>query len=75
MSDRVLSIWTVYDHPRDQPDAFVARRWDIQCGVTYATSDMFVAPTLNEIRALLPPGLVRMTRDVTDDPVIVESWV
>jgi hypothetical protein len=71
---RTLSIWTVYDHPRDYPQHYVARRTEI--GVpSVVTKDMFVADTLDEVRALLPPGLHRLPRYENDDPVIVEVWL
>jgi hypothetical protein len=36
--------------------------------------DMFTAETLQELRALLPPGLTCFARDPSDGPVIVECW-
>jgi len=70
-----LTGWTVYDHPRDHPDSYVARRWLTSEGQVIATSDMFVADTIEELRSLLPPGLVCMPRMPMDDPVIVECWL
>jgi hypothetical protein len=67
--------WTIYDHPRDYPDAFVARRWVAIRGTVIPTNDMFVANSLNELRALLPPGLVLFPRFDGDDPNIVEVWM
>lgn len=71
----VLVMWTVYDHPRDYPTKFVARRSEIRGGVAYMTNDMFVADSLDELRAWLPPGMSRMSRFPADDPVIVEVWL
>lgn len=67
-----LEIWTVYRHPRDYPDKYVARKGFVPGG---ATNDMFVADSLDEIHALLPRGLVRIPRYEADDPAIVESWL
>jgi len=39
------------------------------------TTNVIVADTLEEVRALLPPGLICMPRDVADDGVIVETWI
>lgn len=72
--DRV-SVWTVYDHPRDYPDAWVARRSEIGFGTVTHTADMFTADTLDELRALIPPGLVCVRRSPGDDPKIVEIWL
>lgn len=70
----MLEIWTVYAHPRDYPDKFVARKCLVATTVQL-THDMFVADTLAEIRSLLPPGLMRLDRFPEDDPVIVEVWL
>jgi hypothetical protein len=69
-----LHMWSVYDHPKDQPNHFVARLWLIGDGKLIPTNDMFIADTLEEVRSLLPPGLVCVPRDPGDDPVILETW-
>jgi hypothetical protein len=66
-----VNIWVIYDHPLDRPDAFVARRWFLE----EPTDDVFVAETLEMLRAKLPPGLVCLARHPTDDPRIVETWL
>lgn len=75
---RALSLWTIYKHPRDYPQHYVARRSEIGgqpgSGIKI-TDDMFTADTLNELRALLPLGLVCIPRLEHDDPVIVEVWM
>jgi hypothetical protein len=74
--DERVSLWTVYDHPRDYPDVWVARRSEVGVGAApRPTSDMFTAETLDELRALLPRGLVCLARSPGDDPVIVEVWL
>ena len=65
-----LDIWTVYDHPRDYPDHYVARLWR---GET-PTETVLRASTLAELHAMLPAGLARLSRMEDDDPVIVETW-
>jgi hypothetical protein len=69
-----LDIWTIYRYPRDYPDKYVARRCEVTTDITH-TNDMFVADSLDEVRALLPAGLHRIERDLQDDPVIVEVWI
>jgi hypothetical protein len=72
----LLSVWTVYDHPSDYPDGFVARRHEAYTDHSVvATADAVFAPTLEAVRAKLPPGLHCITRSPGDDPVIVESWI
>jgi len=72
-----LEMWTIYDHPKDYPDHFVARKWLIGSKRTRpeATDELIVRSTLNEVRSLLPPGLYCLARNEGDDPVIVETWL
>jgi hypothetical protein len=65
-----MEIWTIYKHPRDYPEHYVARLWlwgD-------PTERVLTAETLEEIRTLIPRGLVRLNRMPDDDPAIVETW-
>jgi hypothetical protein len=73
-ADEILQIWTVYDHPSDYPDKYVARLHVVSKSGTGPTTEMFVADTLEELRVLLPPGLYCLPRYAADDPVIVETW-
>ena len=70
-----LSMWAITKNPTDFPGQFVARRWVIGAGVMAVTVDHLVSDTLEGVRALLPPYLVRLPRDPNDDPAILESWV
>ena len=73
---RELSMWTVYKRPRDYPRDFVARRSVItKIGKQEITDDVVVAPTLDEVRELIPPGLYRLDRMPGDLPHIVEVWL
>jgi hypothetical protein len=73
--DDLVSGWTVFDHPRDYPDVFVARRWVARRGEVVPTHDMFTADSLAELRALLPAGLICVPRMPWDDTKIVEVWL
>ncbi len=66
-----LAIWTIYEHPKDYPNKFIARKFIRD----KPTSDIKVGETLVEVRGLLPIGLTRMDRNIEDDPVIVETWI
>lgn len=74
MQAEPLSIWTVYDRPADYPTKFVARRW-LATMQLVPTDDVLLDDTLDALRNRLPPGLVQMPRDPSDDPNIVESWL
>jgi len=70
-----LQMWTIYFHPRDYPDGFVARMWVISSKGAAATDMVLTASTLEEIRNKLPLGLTRLERDPADEPQIVETWL
>lgn len=72
----ILSMWVVYDHPRDQPESWVVRRHVIERPGTHRpTDDHSLHQTLEEARAAIPMWCVRMERHPDDDPVIVEVWL
>lgn len=69
-----LSLWTVYSHPKDYPDDFVARKFLGDA----PTAEHIKAPTLQELRRKLrdiAPGLACIQRHPTDEPQIVEVWL
>lgn len=70
-----LLIWTVYDHPLDFPDWFVARPHIIRPKTSGPLPMHLMARDLNVLRAMLPDGLTRLKRDPNDDPFILEVWV
>lgn len=71
----VLTIWTITTNTKDYGDRFVARAHYVGPGTVYAAADCYVADTLAGVRAMLPPGIVCVGRELGDDPVIVESWL
>lgn len=76
ITDGVLEIWAVYDHPTDFPTKFVARRWRVDAGRVTPTDGIRVANELDDLRAQLRvEGLSCVARQHDDDPKIVESWL
>ena len=75
MSGYELAIWTIYDHPLDLPDYFVARKWLCSPHGPEATDEVLMDTDLNRLRAKLPPMLYCMPRKEKDDPVIIETWI
>ena len=75
--DSALHIWTVYDHPRDMPDKFVARLWRIKRDGAFPTDSVIITETLEQVRTILlaEMGLTRLARDPNDDPIIAEIWL
>ena len=66
-----LPIIVIYKKPRDYPDNYVARLWDI----LQPTEIFTIADSLNDIHLSIPLGMVRMNRCPGDDPCIVETWI
>lgn len=67
-----LPTWTIYDHPKDYPDGFIARQWIGD----QPTSLTMVANDIEHLRApLRATGLIQMVRHPSDDPCIVETWI
>lgn len=72
----LLSLWTVYDHPRDYPHGYIARRWEIERTGPEATDDVLHAHDLESIREHLRNlGLTCLARHAEDEPQIVETWL
>lgn len=71
----MLEIWTVYQHPKDFPEHFVARKFNYD----QPTDITLVAERLENLRHILKRirggYLVNIGRNPEDDPAIVESWL
>lgn len=70
-----LSMWTVYDHPSDFPNGFIAREWITSGSEPQPTDVVIVAPLETIRKNLQRMGLVCLTRAPDDDPAIVETWL
>lgn len=71
-----LEMWTVYDHPRDFPEYFVARKFLVEGRQARPTAQVVACGQLAPLREWLAErGLVPLARNDGDDSVIVESWV
>lgn len=66
-----LPMITVYKHPEDYPEQYVARVWD----VNKPTHIIALADTLEELREAIPEGMYNLGRRPQDDPCIVEVWI
>lgn len=73
----VLSLWTIFDRPLDYPEHVVAREFVVLRGHNdpVATPTVIVGASIDEVRALLPPDLMRLHRDPIDHPTVVETWL
>lgn len=71
-----FELWTIYRHPKDYPGHWVLRAHELLAsGETHPHAVCFVASTLGEIRAKVPPGTWCMGREPDDDPAIYECWI
>jgi len=69
-----LSMWTVYDHPKDFPNSYVARRFEVDARGPRSTSDLMVSGDLELLRKTLEKrGLYKITRNPDDDACILET--
>jgi len=69
--DDDTSVWIVFEEPPSFPNQYVARLYRSYID----TGEYVVGNTLNEVRAKLPSGLMRMERSSHDDPLVRESWI
>lgn len=67
-----MTIYVIYDNPRDYPGKFVVRRW---IGLQACAEPEGVFTTINEARTVVPAGAVFITPYDTDDPCIAEVWL
>lgn len=71
MSDQ-LELWVVYDHPKDWPFGWIARKWIGEA----PTANTIITSSIHDMRAQLQSmGLVSIGRSHNDDPAITEVWV
>lgn len=71
-----LSMWTIYDRPADYPDSFVARRWEAVDGEAVSTNVIMRSDSLEWLREqMMDMGLVCLSRNDSDEPQVVETWI
>jgi hypothetical protein len=70
-----LPMWVIHGPDTiDQPGLFVARLWQ-SLPQPNLEAPVVRAGSLESLRSLLPPGLVRLDRDENDAPTILETWL
>jgi hypothetical protein len=75
-----LSTWTIYDKPKDWPDGYIARRFEVtKQGGTPTTSVLKGDDTdaaLETMRLVLETaGMVCLVRNGADHSTVVETWI
>jgi len=73
--DGCVTFWIIYEFPSDFPDGYVLRaQW--QCGQeTLVSRIAWYGRDADELRAILPPGCVNLSRMPGDDAAILEVWI
>lgn len=72
----VLHTYAIYERPRDFPNSYVLRRWNVENGqIRPDPLPMAVALDLETVRAALPSGVVKVTDRQAQDPGILEEWI
>ena len=78
MSDDVLRLYTIYDHPRDYPKWFVLRSFAVLRGnpEPQGESPALLFKEVERARAWCEErGLTCIGKEPDDDPCIVETWI
>jgi hypothetical protein len=78
MEDNIIYHIAVYRRPKDFPDDYVARRFNILPGGPEPTDEHFNDPDIAVVRAWIRenyPDVVRMGRMPTDEKHIHEVWM
>lgn len=70
-----LPMWTIFGPgTADYPGKFLARLC-FSLPEVFVTDVLLHADSLEDIRDLLPVGLVALSRAAADDPNIIETWL
>lgn len=73
----VLAMYSIFEHPKDAPDKYVVRTVFVWRGnlPEPVIGQARYADSLAEARALLPPGLYRLERELNDPLYLIETWL
>ena len=71
----MLTIWTVYEKPRDYPTGWIARMHEVGGAVVKPTGHVIKAVELEPIREKLARAGLSIPRQEDDEWEIIESWI
>lgn len=75
INENRLVIWVVTTNTLDFGNKFIARPIIVPALYPMPEHGHLIANSLQELRDMLPYGLSRLSRQIDDDPVIVETWL
>ena len=68
-------MWVIYEHPKDFPEEYVARQWQIYPGTVVPGKTVERDQDLHVLRQRFDDmGLVCAQPSPGDDPAILEIW-
>ena len=70
-----IAIWTIYDHPKDDPDFFVARLFMGFKATDTTLSSIDLQDLRETLQAMHDYKMTCIPRAPSDPAVIVESWI
>ncbi len=73
-----LVMWKVYEHPKDCPAEYVARKFVITEDFYGPSNESISSRSLRDVRSVLRSlyrGLIQLKRLPDDEPHIVEVWL
>lgn len=74
-SQSTLKMFVIYRKPKDYPDNYVVRLWEIEPLKVTPKELIGIKKTLEEARILIPKGCKNIGRLEQDDPYIEEVWI
>lgn len=76
VSEQLLVMWTIYDHPTDWPEWYVARAFTITPEGSEPGDTVELHRDIEALRrAMQRRGLYCLPRNEGDEPQIVETWI
>jgi len=75
--ERWLSMWVIYDHPKDYPNVYIARQWRCDSNTIIPTENVIMSRDLEIIRhtMLVDMHLTCLPRQESDNSNIIETWM
>lgn len=72
ITQAAIIMYAVYKNPSDYPGKFVVRKFT---GEIPDINPSIVANSLDEARKVIPKDKTKIPLSITDDPVIIETWL
>jgi hypothetical protein len=70
-----MIAYVVYKFPKDYPNDFVIREWEVTSRLKPKITPLAIEKTLEKALAHLPKGLIKFESGSGDDISILEMWI